>query len=137
MGGHGLDHTFGFANGAGHFKGDIRKASTQLVDDQRQIILEMSALSDEHRHDDDAIETFSNRRRRAVLKARRQEFEKGKFDSQTRRAVEDRCTNTTKRRCPFWISGTMSKEDQGGCWHGVYLKISRDRLIRIVEKAVP
>ena len=90
MGGHRLHHAFGLANRAGHFECDTRKTSAQLVNDRREIVLEVPALRDEHRDDDDAIEPFRDHYGRTFLQGRREKLEESEFDSKIERTGEDR-----------------------------------------------
>ena len=78
-------------------KENIGIVLAQLIEDERQIVLQMPALCDEHRHDDNPVKSFGHERSDTVRKIGREELEKSQFDAQVGGLRAHCGTNAPKR----------------------------------------
>ena len=111
---HCLHHGIRFAKRSGLFETDLRMQAAQLVEQQRNVTLQMTSCRNKHRQYNDALKAFGDQGSSAIVQIGRKEVEESKLCAQFGRLSTHQCTNAAQRQRPFGIARTVGKENQGG-----------------------
>ena len=99
------------------FKIDGGMCLAQCLKEFRQVFLEVAALGDEHRNDNNALKTLHDQHLGTLGKIRFNKLKECQLNAHFRRTNQDRRSNPSHRRSPLRVACTVPEQDQSSFTH--------------------